>query len=223
MSVLKFKCRCCNNHHDLNRKLPVGFSGWSYPGMEWSDFTDEVPPLSQQRWRITKEVTDIGSDDIPKAGQIRTVRVELPFEEEPGNEFYMDYLPVSAYLDSFERAGQFERSAVVRCRFTDIISYDEYNAWIKVEVLDVIMFPQLADTFGEYKTGETLEDFGTMCSCEDIDAEDGAWQLISWNAQGDIYEGKVIYTDAGGVRHIVWMNIEDFFNHVSYFGNIVSE
>ena len=223
MSVLKFRCSCCNDYHDINRTLPVGFSGWSYPGMEWSDFTDDVPPLSQKRWRITEEVTKIGSDVIPAAGQIRTVRVQLPFEEEIGNEFYMDYLPVSAFLDSFDTAEQFERSAIVKCRFAEIIASDEYNAWIKVEVLDVVMFPQLVKVYSEYKTSETLEDFWTMCTCVDTDAADGAWELISWNAQGDIYEGKVIYTDADGVRHIVWLNIEDFFTHISYFGNIVQE
>lgn len=221
MSVLKFKCKCCNSYHDINRTVPTGFSGWSYPGMEWSDFTDDVPPLSQERWRITEEVTKIGSDRLPQIGEIRTVRVKLPFEEKIGNEFYMDYMPVSAYLDSFERADQFEKSAVVECRFTEIIAADDYNAWIKVKVLDVIMFPQLAEAFPAYKTDESLEYFWTGCSCTDIDADDAPWKLISWNAQGDVYEGKVIFTDTGGIAHIVWMNIEDFFNHISYFGNII--
>lgn len=67
MSVLKFKCRCCNSYHDIKRTVPTGFSGWSYPGMEWSDFTDEVPPLTQERWRITEEVKKIGSNNIPKS------------------------------------------------------------------------------------------------------------------------------------------------------------
>lgn len=221
MSVLKFKCRCCNSFHDIKRTVPTGFSGWSYPGMEWSDFTDEVPPLTQERWRITEEVKKIGSNNIPNVGDVRTVRVMLPFEEEIGSEFYMDYMPVSAYLDSFETANQFENSAIVKCRFTEIISADDYNAWIKVKVLDVIMFPQLAEAFPAYKTEESLEDFGTICSCNDIDADDAPWKLISWNAQGDVYEGKVIFTDAGGVAHIVWLNIEDFFTHISYFGNII--
>lgn len=221
MSVLKFKCTCCNSYHDINRTVPAGFSGWSYPGMEWSDFTDEVPPLSQERRRITDEVKKIGSDVIPRTGDIRTVRVTMPFEEEIGSEFYMDYMPISAYLDSFETADQFEDSAVVKCRFTEIISSDDYNAWIKVKVLDVIMFSQLAEAFPAYKTDESLEDFFTACRCNDIDADDAPWKLISWNAQGDIYEGKVIFTDAGGIAHIVWLNIEDFFTHISYFGNII--
>ena len=189
--------------------------------MEWSDFTDDVPPLTQERWRITEEVKKIGSDIKPKTGDVRTVRVMLPFEEEIGSEFYMDYMPVSAYLDSFERAEQFEKSAVVKCRFIEIIAADDYNAWIKVKVLEVIMFPQLAEAFPAYKTDESLEDFWTGCSCTDIDAEDAPWKLISWNAQGDVYEGKVIFTDADGIAHIVWLNVEDFFTHISYFGNII--
>ena len=83
------------------------------------------------------------------------------------------------------------------------------------------MFPQLAEAFSAYKTEESLEDFGTICSCNDIDADDAPWKLISWDAQGDVYEGKVIFTDAGGIAHIVWLNIEDFFTHISYFGNII--
>ena len=95
MSVLKFKCRCCNSYHDIKRTVPTGFSGWSYPGMEWSDFTDKVPPLTQERWRITEEVKKIGSNNIPNVGGVRTVRVMLPFEEEIGSEFYMDCICLS--------------------------------------------------------------------------------------------------------------------------------
>ena len=43
---------------------------------------EDLPPLSQKRSRITKEVTKIGSDVIPQKGQIRTIRVYSPFEEE---------------------------------------------------------------------------------------------------------------------------------------------
>ena len=113
MAVLKFKCRCCNSYHDINRTVPTGFSGWSYPGMEWSDFTDDVPPLTQERWRITEEVKKIGSDVIPKTGDVRTVRVMLPFEEEIGSEFYMDYKPVSAVSKPGCSANQlrYERAA----------------------------------------------------------------------------------------------------------------
>lgn len=220
MSILKFKCRCCNSYHDINRTIPVGFSGWSYPDMEWSDFTDEVPPLSQERWRITEEVKKIGSNVMPRIGDIRTVRVKLPFEEEVGNEFYMDYMPASAFLDGFETADQFENSAIVKCRFTELLSADDYNAWIKIRVLGVIKFARLAEKLPEYKTRESLEDFGTACCCNDTDADDAQWKLISWNAQGDVYEGKVLFTDVNGIRHIVWMNMEDFFTHISYFGNV---
>ncbi len=46
------------------------------------------------------------------------------------------------------------------------------------------MFPQLAEAFPTYKTEESLEDFGTICSFNDIDADDALWKLISWDAQG---------------------------------------
>lgn len=221
MSVLRFKCKCCNSYHDIDKTTPTGFLGWCYPDMEWSDFTDEVSPLSQERWRITKEVTKLGSNVIPNNDEIRTVRVKLPFEEEVGSEFYMEYLPISAYLDGFEIADQFERSAILKCRFVEIIAADDYNAWIKVQVLDVIMFSQLASIFPPYKADSSLEGFSGSGSCDDIDADEMPWQCKSWSADGDITETKIFYTDEIGTRHLVWMTHEDFFNHISYFGNII--
>ena len=217
MSVLKLKCKCCNSYHDLNRTVIDGFAGWSYPCMEWSDFTDKVPALSKN----PKDKTVFISDNIPKKGEIRTVNVRTPFEESVGNEFFMDYLPISVYLNGFNTSMDFNRSAIVKCRFAELISSDGYNAWIKVEVLNTIMFSELINTFNEYKTDNSLEDFGTMCTCIDIDAEDAPWKLIAWNAQGDIYEGKAIHTDNSNIPHIVWLYHEDFFTKVSYFGNIV--
>ena len=189
--------------------------------MEWTDFDEDVPPLTQER-RKAGEVTNIFSDNIPVTGETRTVRVKLPFEEEPGNEFYFDYHPASVYHRWFVTGDDLERSAAVKCRFEKIISADEYSAWIKVKVLDVIMFRELTEVFPAYRTELSLEEFDTMCSCDETEIDDPPWQSKYWTAESDITETKAFYTDKNGIRHLVWLTIDDFFTHISYFGNITN-
>ena len=215
MSSLIFKCSSCDDFHEMDRDVPTGFSGWSYPEMLWTDFTDKVPPLSKDL-----VLRNLHSDVTPKVGQTRTLRVWLPFEETIGNEFYMDYSPKSVHLNWYKSANDLARSAIVKCKFTEILESNDFQAWIKVLVLDVKMFPDLVNTFEPYKTGKALEAFASM-ECDHVDLFEKAWKLISWSAQDDVTERKAIFTDRRGVRHLVWMSHDDFTERVSYFGNII--
>jgi len=208
------------------RHAPEGFSGWSYPYMVWSDFTDEVPPLSKKRNFFDSE--EWHSDVIPQSGQTRTVKVCFPFEEKIGNEFYMDYTPKPDDLDDSKSADDFERSAVVRCRFTELLVANDYEAWIKVLVLEVIMFRQLVTVCDAYETDKPLTDFGgclgvgSGIDCRE-DCSEGPWKAITLDAQSDVTEEKVFFTDENGVCHLVWMNENPYNELISYFGNVIQK
>jgi len=212
---------------ELDRSTPEGFSGWSYPHMVSSDFTDVVPPILKEARNVT-DSEEWHSDVVPKSGQTRTVKVCFPFEEKIGNEFYMDYTPKSGGLDDPKSADDFERSAVVRCRYTELLAPNSYEAWIKVLVLEVIMFPQLVTVCDAYETDKPLESFGGILDAESgvdciEDCSEAPWKAITLDAQSDVVEKKVFFTDENGVCHLVWMNYWDGCEEISYFGNAIQK
>lgn len=217
MDKTKFKCQYCNKYHEIKKEFPVGFSGWAYPDMEWSDFEKDVPPLSEKYWER--------SDKVPKTGEFRIVKVQTPFEERIGDDFYLEYLPASVFFNDYENAEQIQDSAIVHCRFEEIILADEYSAWIKIKVLKVILLPELSEIYPPYETDRDLEEYGGMFRCDDIyviDA-DAPWEDVYWTSEGEVGEDKMIYTDTNGIRHLVLMHFLFIDSTIIYFGNIVQK
>lgn len=183
--------------------------------MEWSDFEEEVPSLSEEHWNR--------SDRVPKTGEFRIVKVLTPFEEKIGDEFYMEFMPASAFFNDYENVEQIQDSAIVQCRFEEVIVADEYSAWIRVKVLKVILLPELSRAYLPYLTHCELEEYAGMFRCDNIytiDA-DAPWEDVYWTSEGEVGEDKMIYTDADGIRHLVLMHFFFIDNTITYFGNIV--
>lgn len=213
MNEIKFRCKCCNDYHAMKTELPNSFSGWSYSDMEWSDFEKEVPPLSEEHWTR--------SDRIPKIGEFRIIKVRIPFDEKIGNEFYMEFMPASAFFNGYDNAEQIRDSAIVQCKFEKIIMADEYSAWVKIKILKVVFLSELLEICPPCLTDCELEEYAGVSKCVDIEFMDDSWEITSWTAQGDTGESKIIYMDEDGIRHLVLMHYYDFFSNVTYFGNIV--
>lgn len=197
----------------MKKSFPNGFSGWSYSDMEWSDFEREVTPLSEEHWSR--------SDRIPKIDEFRIVKVKIPFDENCGNQFYMEFMPALAFFNGYDNAEQVRDSAIVQCRFEEIILADEYCAWIKIKVLKVILLSELLEVYPPYLIDCELEEYAGAGKCVNSDFMDVSQEIKSWSAQGDIGESKMIFIDSNGVRHLVLMHYYDFFSNVTYFGNIV--
>lgn len=213
MNSIKFRCKCCNDYHEMKKKIPNGFSAWSYSDMEWSDFEKEVPPLSEEHWTR--------SDRIPKVGEFRIVKVKIPFYEKIRNEFYMEFMPASAFFNGYDNADQIRDSAIVQCKFEKIILADEYSAWIKIKVLKVILLSELLEIYPPCLADCELEEYAGVSRCVDIDFMDASWEVTSWTAQGDTGESKIIYMGEDGIRHLVLMHYYDYFSNITYFGNSV--
>lgn len=215
MNRIKFRCKVCNEYVEMEKSVPDGFAGWSYSGMEWSDFEEEVPPLSEKHW--------IRSDNTPKNGEIRVIKVTIPFAEETGNEFYMEFMPESAYFNGYDCSEQISDSAIVKCRLEKVLLADEYSAWIRVMVLKVFLLPELSGMYQPWLVDCELEDYAGICKCNEVELIDNSWESKFWTGQGDIGESKLIYIDKNGVRHLVLMNYYNFHDDISYFGNIVQD
>lgn len=161
------------------------------------------------------------SETIPECGKKCIVKVRTPFEEIVGCEFYMEFETANVYFNGFDNATQIEQCAIVRCKFLKIISFNEYCAWIVVEVLDVTPYDELQKKYTPIYTTQELSVYAGMCECKDTKLLEGEWHIIYLTAQGDVGESKMIYTDKNSTKHLVIMHYYDFFTNVTYFGNIV--
>lgn len=212
MERVRFKCKVCGEYHDINKNTPAEFENWAYSKVEWSDFTDSVPPLSEEHWQR--------SETLPCVGETRIIKVLVTFDEVIGSEFYADYLTAYAFFNGHETEEQFENSAIVKCRFEEVVLSDEYNAWIKVTVTEVLPYHKIAELLPPHYVYEDFEDYGGS-KFNDTENIGDKWRIISWSIQGDVGEIEYIFTDSKGIRHLVIFNQWMMSADVIYFGNVV--
>ena len=212
---IRFKCKCCKEYHEIDRKIPAGYQGWCYTCMEWLAPDETMPPLSQERgWSR--------SETMPKIGETWKLRLQNPFHENVGGICYIDYASALQFFNGYDTAEEVDSSAIVQCRLERILEADDYAAWAEFTVLDVIPYRELASRFPAYETSEPLESFaGGQCKNTNLDAP--PWKLVFWTAQGDVGESKYIFCDENGVRHLVLHLDECGWAEAMYFGNIVQK
>lgn len=218
MENLRFKCNACKKYVEMNKKTANSFTDWAYYNcIEWSDFTDDVPDLSEQHW--------IRSDLTPIVNEMRIVRVHKPFDEKIGNEFFALYEPALLFFNGWDDSPKEEirKCAVVKCRFEKILVSGEYSAWISVSVKKVMLLHELYSYYENTVTDTPIDEFkGISESNYNIIFQNDEWLVTSWDAQGDCGETKWIYTDECGVRHLVMQQWFDFHEDIIYFGNVTN-
>ncbi len=218
MENLRFKCKACNKYVEMNKKTPSPFVGWAYCNcIEWADFTDDVPDLSEQHW--------IGSEHTPIVNEMRVVRVHKPFDEKIGNEFFALYEPALLFFNGWDDSTKEEirKCAVVKCRFEKILVSDEYSAWISVSIKKVMLLHELCNYYENAVTDIPIDEFKGIPESEyNIIFQNDEWLVTSWDAQGDCGETKWIYTDECGVRHLVMQMWFEFHEDIIYLGNITN-
>jgi hypothetical protein len=212
---IKLKCRCCKSYHTFDRRIPEGYAGWCYHGMEWLDPAETLPPLSQ----------DIGwsrSETMPQTGETWKLRVTRPFHEQTGNSFYVEYESAYQFFNGYETAEEVDSSAIVQCRFERILEADEIAAWIEVTILDAIPLRELASRFPAYETNEPLASFYSE-PCRETDLNAPPWKLICYSTAGEVGSFKNIFTDENGVEHLVLHFKYCGWDDNTYFGNIIQK
>ena len=227
MENLCFKCSVCKNYIRMNKKLDDLFSDWAYACGEWSDFVEDVPELSEQNW-IRSELT-------PVVGEIRTVFVRMPFDEAIGNEFWLFYEPALLYFNGWADCSEQDIAscAVVRCKFQKILISDEYSAWIRVMIQEVVFLHELCNYYQDVRgnisnafkgiteeTGSQNDRWHVKRIAEETDFQNDKWQVKSWTMQDDCGEVKWIYTDENRIQHFVMKLWYAFDEEILYIGNI---
>ena len=218
MDNLFFKCSCCNNSIRMDKKIKEHFSDWAYYyGVEWSDFEENnIPEFSNEDWNR--------SEATPIAKQQRTLHVWKPFDESIGNEFLTFFEPALCYYNGWDgvEESEIEKCAIVRCKLTKVLKQSEYEAWVAVNVQEVILVSELYKYFTPCITDTDINAFEGIPEkiCHTI-YENDKWLVTCWDAQGDCGEYKWIYIDENGIRHLVMQSWFDFDNSVIYIGNVI--
>lgn len=178
--------------------------------VQWSDFVDKVSELKEQDWRR--------SNNVPQQGEMRTVFVEFPFNYCIGEQFHAKYCSALTFYNGVDTVEDIENTAIVECRFLYVIAKNENSAWIKINVENVMMIPEILKSINTIEGNKQYEDIVSKCTDEE---EYGSWKIYSWSAQGDLGEWMLIYEDENAIKHIILYSFWDFhINHV-YCGNVL--
>ncbi len=216
MDRIRFRCCACKEFVEMNRNIPDGFADWAYNNVGWSDFDETFPELSDQYWNR--------SDRTPQAGELRTVKVTQPFDEEINSQFNIIFEPAAIALNGWEDyPDQIDKCAVVRCRFEKVLIIDDYSAWIKVRVISSTLVTELFKVYPALYTACNLYKFGGITECTDEYLRNERWIEKSWDGQGDIGETKYIYIDDDGISHLVIMEFYSFHDSILYLGNVIKK
>ena len=130
------------------------WTDWAYyEGVEWSDFSENVPDFSEEHWKR--------SEKTPTANEKRTLLVYKPFDESPGNEFLALFETALIFFNGWDECykNDIDKCALVRCKFERVLKHDEYMAWIVVSIQDVIHLDKLCDYYKPYETEKDIELF----------------------------------------------------------------
>lgn len=217
MENLFFKCACCNNDIRMQKEIKTPFTAWAYYyGVEWSDFDEAVPELSEEEWKR--------SETTPRKQENRTLHVSNPFDEKIGNEFWALFEPETCYFHGWGEADESEikKCAIVRCKFTKILKQNAYEAWIIVRIQEVVFVHELYHYFKPCIADMDIRAFeGIPEKMYQTIYDQNGWLVTCWDAQGDCGEDKWIYTDENGTRHLVMQSWFDFDHSIVYLGNII--
>ena len=217
--LVAFSCGCCGNDEKMNTQLPEGFAGWAYSceRIEWLSPNAPLPALDESKFERLSET--------PKINEKHRLRVYMPFRQQLGSEFYMQYLAPKLYLSGEPSDEVYRSCAIVKCRLDRVITAHAYAAWVEVTVLDVIGFGELHEEFAPHSVDDTLEkfcDYPFEHAENYLEYDENGWKDFDWTLQGDVGTSYLIHTDEQGVRHLICEQYYDFHDEITYFGNIIS-
>lgn len=216
--ALRFKCRTCDQLIEMKKDVKPLFSNWAYNEcIEWSDFDQEVPGITQDKWER--------SSTTPAQNEKRLVLVRKPFDEQVGNEFWVLFQPALLFFNGWDESPEEDicKCAMVRCRFERILEADEFSGWIELSILEVIPLEELISHYNESISTEPIIYTSKEVPYTDDIFENDKWYVFGWSAQGDVGETRWIYKDSDGKQHLVMENKWGLDEDVLYVGNLVDK
>ena len=184
---------------------------------EWLAVTQPVPELE----------TDVfqRSDEIPKKGEKRYLKIRHPFCLDSGNCFKTLFFPALSSVNGIgEPPEELEQSALVTCRLDEFLLKNDFNAWVSVTVKEVILLSELYQYYPAQINTDLFQPF-TSYNPYAIQLYPFTWKnwdYDSWTAQDDAGEWKLFFTDPNGKKHLILLSEWGNCDAILYIGNIVN-
>lgn len=150
---------------------------WSRP--EWAvldvidnvDWSETQEPHYEDSW--------LRPDEVPAKGALRAIRVSGAPPVTPS--FWVVFQPALSLLNGWdEHPEELEHSALVEVRMEEKL---EKN-WFRVQVLQVVLFPDLADYFAPSVKGD-VDDLFSDPHRYTVRAQSNNWHFVEANFQSD--------------------------------------
>lgn len=191
---MTFKCSVCGDTEKLIKKSGSSLYDIAYDDIiEWSDFNSiqEVPDINEKGW--------VRSDRMPRAGTNRIVRACFPFNFETGDTFHVLFMPAWSFFNGWEDyPEEISQSAVVHCKFDEIISYNDNYAWIIIHIIKVTPLDKLHETYPQ----EITEKFEPENNKRGTLFEYGCWSIYN-NPYEDWGDWYLFFTDSNMEKHMI--------------------
>ncbi len=193
------------------------FQDYIYCQAEWLDMSKQsLPELKTDIFRR--------SDGFPKTGEKRYLKVSHPFCCKTGKNFKTLFQPAMSSVNGIgEPPEELEQSAVVTCQLDEILSKNDFCAWISVTVREVILLSELYQHYPAQVSPDLFEKF-TSHNPHAVQLYSFSWQnwdYDSWTAQGDVGEWKLFFTDPDGTKHLILLYYWGNCDEILYIGNII--
>ena len=176
---LSFSCSVCGAAATPEKTVLDGFNIIAYDMMaEWSDFTkDDDLENKGEHWTR--------SNEMPVKNRIRVIKVHNPFNFEIGESFWLLFTPALSFFNGWDsHPEEIDQSAIVQCRFENILHQNENDAWIEIRILDVIPLLDMAEKFSSKRDMKYLDSLKNGEYSWKF--EHKHWIYYSWSAQGDL-------------------------------------
>ncbi|MCP1225314.1 hypothetical protein [Sebaldella sp. S0638] len=210
---LSFLCNACNKTASPKKEVLDKFDIIAYDSMvEWSDFTkDDDLENKGEYWQRSME--------IPVKNESKIIRVHFPFNFETGESFWLLFMPGTSFFNGWEEhPEEIDQSAIVQCRFDNILYQNENNAWIEVKISDVIPLLDVAEKF------TPKQDISYLDSLKNREYtymfEYKHWIYHSWGEQGDIGGWGLIHKHSTGKNYMILFNEWSFHYDNVYCGSL---
>ncbi len=213
-----FKCRVCGSS-----KLPKPDETFQYfeeflycINTEWLDMAQPIPELETNIF--------LRSDEIPKTGEKRYLKIRHPFCLTSDNCFKTLFMPASSSVNGIgEPPEELEQSALVTCHLDKFLSRNDFCAWVSVTVQEVILFSELYQYYPARIHSDLFAPFTTHNphAVQLYPFTWKNWDYDCWTAQGDAGEWKLFFTDPSGIQHLLLWSYWGACDELLYIGNII--
>ena len=210
---LSFTCKACRKTEQLQKTVLKGFEIIAYDNIvEWLDILKDVPAINERIWARALA--------IPLCSELRPALVRFPFNFELGEHFWTLFMPAWSYLNGWrDYPHEISDSAIVKCRFENIITQSDDCAWVNLYVTEVIPLPTLCEKFPAVVCNKYLNGIKEIESHEVFEYKD--WIEYSWSAQGDCGAWGLLYKSNIDNYHMVLYCEWGFHYSNVYCGNII--